>query len=82
LYRQTGREHEGEGVLRAALAATPRDAELHYGPGLALVRLKQRDEAIVELRRVSELEPDRARFAYISAVALHSTGELQKRSPY
>jgi predicted CXXCH cytochrome family protein len=73
LYRQTGREAEGESVLRAALTASPRDAGLHHALGLALVRLKRSDDALVELRHATELEPERERYAYVYAVALHST---------
>jgi predicted CXXCH cytochrome family protein len=74
LYRQTGREAESESVLRTALMASPRDAGLHHALGLALVRLKRSDDALVELRHAAELEPERARYAYVYAVALHSTG--------
>ena len=58
-------------VLRAALAASPRDAGLHHALGLALARLKRPDEALAELRRAAELEPEQARYAYVYAVALH-----------
>jgi len=74
LYRQTGRDGEGENVLRAAIAASPQDAGLHHALGLALTRLKRTDAAIAELRRAAELEPDRARYAYVYSVALHSAG--------
>ena len=49
LYRQLGRDAEGEGVLRAAIAASPRDAGLHHALGLTLTRLKRPDEALGEL---------------------------------
>jgi predicted Zn-dependent protease len=39
-----------------------------------LVRLKRTDDAIDELRRASELEPERARYLYVYAVALNSAG--------
>lgn len=74
LYRQLGRDGEGESVLRTALEASPQDAGLRHALGLALTRLKRTDEAIAELRRAAELEPDRARYAYVYAVALHSAG--------
>ena len=44
--------------------------------GLPCTRLKQRDEALDELRRATELEPDRARYAYVYGVALQSAGRL------
>jgi predicted CXXCH cytochrome family protein len=74
LYRLTGRDNDGEHVLRSAIAASPADAGLHHALGLALTRLKQRDEALGELRRATELEPDRARYAYVYAVGLYSVG--------
>jgi Flp pilus assembly protein TadD len=77
LYRQLGRDGEGESVLRAAIGASPQDAGLHHALGLTLTRLKQPAAALVELHRATELEPDRARYAYVYAVALHSAG----RSP-
>ena len=74
LYRHLGRDADGEGVLRAALVASPRDAGLHHALGLVLVRLKRLDDALVELGRAAELDPDRARYAYVYAVGLHSAG--------
>jgi Flp pilus assembly protein TadD len=74
LYRQNSRDGEGEGVLRAALAASARDAGLHHALGLALTRLKRVDAALVELRQAAELEPDRARYGYVYAIALNSAG--------
>ena len=41
---------------------------------MTLVRLKRSDEALDPLRRAAELEPDRARYAYVYAVGLHSAG--------
>ena len=74
LYRQLGRDADAESVLRKGLAASPRDAGLHHALGLALVRQKKQDEAIAELARAAELEPDRARYAYVYAIGLDSTG--------
>src|SRR6516164_4915421 len=50
LYRQLGRDGEGESVLRAAIDASAQEAGLHHALGLALTRLKRTDEAISELR--------------------------------
>ena len=74
LHRQLGRDTDAESVLRKALEASPLDAGLHHALGLALVRLKKQDEAIAELARAAELEPDRARYAYVYAIGLDSTG--------
>jgi Flp pilus assembly protein TadD len=63
-------------VLRAAIAASPQDAGLHHALGLALTRLKRREEALGELRRAAELDPGQARYAYVYAVGLHSAGHV------
>ena len=73
LYRQLGRDADGERVLRAALAASPRDAGIHHALGLTLVRLKRLDEAFEELHQAAELAPEQAQYAYAYAIALHST---------
>jgi predicted CXXCH cytochrome family protein len=74
LYRQLGRDADGASVLQAAIAASPADGGLHHALGLTLTRLKQPEAALAEIRRAVELEPDRARYAYVYAVALHSAG--------
>ena len=74
LYRQLGRNEDGQKVLQAAIEAAPTDAGLHHANGLALIRLKQTGAALEELKRATELEPDRSRYAYVYAVGLHSAG--------
>jgi tetratricopeptide (TPR) repeat protein len=74
LYRQLNRDSDGERVLRAALATSAGDASLHHALGLALVRQKRYDEALAELGKAAEEDPGQPRFAYVYAVALHSTG--------
>ena len=73
LYRQLGRDGEGEEVLRNAVALSPRDAGAHYALGLVLTRLK-RPDALAAFARTTELEPGNARYLYVHAVALHSGG--------
>jgi Flp pilus assembly protein TadD len=74
LYRSLGRDEDGENTLRAAISASPQDAGLHHARGLALIRLNLRDEALEELGKATELAPDQARYAYVYAVGLHSSG--------
>ena len=54
--------------------ASPREAATHHALGLTLTRLKRPDDALAELRKAAELEPDHQRYAYVYAVALHSSG--------
>jgi Flp pilus assembly protein TadD len=54
---------------------SPQNAILHHALGLALVRLKQTDAALAALEQATILAPANPRFAYVYAVALHSTGK-------
>jgi predicted CXXCH cytochrome family protein len=75
IYRATGRDPDGEHILREGLKVAPNSAILHHALGLALVRLKRSDEALRELERASTLDPGNPRFAYVYAVAMHSAGK-------
>jgi tetratricopeptide (TPR) repeat protein len=74
LYRDRGRDNEGAQVLREAIARSAQNASLHHALGLTLVRLGRSDIALDELRRAAELDPARARYAYVYAVGLQSAG--------
>lgn len=74
LYRQLGRDKDGERVLHDALSRSEQDASLHHALGLTLVRQQRPAAALEELRRAAALEPGQARYAYVYAVGLHSTG--------
>ncbi len=76
LYRQLGRDGDAESELRTAIASSRQDAGLHHALGLNLTRLKRPDAALTEFRTAAELEPDRSRYAYVYAVALHSSGRV------
>ncbi len=73
-YRQTNHEAEGESILREGLTHQPQSAALHHSLGLFLVRQKNLPAALTSLKRAAELAPDNARFIYVYAVALDSTG--------
>jgi Flp pilus assembly protein TadD len=51
---------------------------LHHALGLTLIREKRPDDALNEFRTATELEPDRSRYAYVYAVALHSSGRVDE----
>jgi tetratricopeptide (TPR) repeat protein len=74
LYRQLGRDADGEKSLRMAIAASPRDGGLHHALGLALTRLNGPTRRSRNFRQAAELDPERARYSYVYAVALHSAG--------
>src|SRR5262245_35719095 len=75
LYREEGRDADGERVLRRALALEPASADAHHALGLLLVRQKRSTEALAELAKAAERDPERARFAYVYAVALDGFGQ-------
>ena len=79
LYRQLGRD--GDAEKRAEDSNRDRhglDAGLHHALGLTLTRQKRPDDALAEFRTATELEPDRSRYAYVYAVALHSSGRIDE----
>lgn len=78
LYRQLGRDDEGENILRTAIAASPRQATAHHALGLVLTRLKQPDAVLAEFRRAAELDQAQAHYQYVYAVALHSGGQREQ----
>ena len=69
-----GQNQEGVELLRKAMSIDPNNADIRHSLGLALVRQHNYADAIPELRHASELAPDNARYAYVYAVALNSTG--------
>jgi tetratricopeptide (TPR) repeat protein len=74
LYRATGRDGEGERMLRDVLKQDPSGAAAHHAPGLLLVRGKRMPEAVAELESAARLAPGNARYGYVYAVALTKTG--------
>ncbi|MEY9120869.1 putative CXXCH cytochrome family protein [Bradyrhizobium yuanmingense] len=74
LYRQLGRENDGERVLRGALLGSAQDASLHHALGLTLVRQKRNEAALDELRQAAVLDAGQARYAYVYAIGLYSAG--------
>lgn len=75
LYREQGREDDGEAILRAGIGASPDEAMLPHALGLLLVRRQRLPEALPMLELSARLAPDRARYAYVYALALEGAGE-------
>jgi tetratricopeptide (TPR) repeat protein len=73
MRRMEGRDADAEALLREGLRRVPA-ASLHHALGLTLVRLRRTAEALPELALAARLEPADPSFAYVYAVALHSTG--------
>jgi len=74
-YRQQNRDGDGKKVLQRGLKELPRAADLHHVLGLLLVRQGDKAAAVRELAAAAKLAPDNARYAYVYAVGLHSTGK-------
>jgi tetratricopeptide (TPR) repeat protein len=82
VLRVIGREAEAVAMLERGLAQVPDGAALHHALGLARVRGGDVAGAMGSLQRAAELDPDSARYAYVYAVALHSTGQAEKAIGY
>jgi tetratricopeptide (TPR) repeat protein len=78
LYRHLGRDSDGERLLRTSIGGSRPNAALHYALGLVLTREKRSDDALAEFRTAFELEQDQSRYAYVYAVALHSSGRTDE----
>ena len=74
LYRQLDSDRDGVDVLRSALTASPKDGGLHYALGFALIRIKQNDDALNELRRAAELAPIKRAMPMYTPSGLNSAG--------
>ncbi|MBK7902749.1 MAG: tetratricopeptide repeat protein [Proteobacteria bacterium] len=78
VLRAQGRDQESADMLQRGLQRVPASATLHHALGLARIRLQQPELAIGSLRRAVELDPATARYSYVFAVALHSTGQADE----
>jgi predicted CXXCH cytochrome family protein len=74
LDRARGMDTEGAELLRAAIAIEPDNADNKHSLGLFLVRQRNYTEALPLLRDATTLASDNARYAYVYAIALNSTG--------
>ncbi|WP_434156542.1 cytochrome c3 family protein (plasmid) [Sinorhizobium meliloti] len=73
-YRATGDNEKSEQAYAEAIAANPDRADLRYGHGLSLVRLKALPDAIEELTAAMRLDPANSRYRTTAAIALDSMG--------
>lgn len=78
LYRQQGRDADGEAILRAGIDAADDDADLLHALGLLLVRQQELAAALPYLRDAASLAADLPRYAYVYALALLGAGEMKR----
>lgn len=77
-YRAIGQNDKAEQAYAEAISVSPERAELRFGHGLALVRSKRLDDAIVELEQAVRLDPRSPRYKTTLTVALDSIGKTQE----
>ena len=77
LYRANNLDAQAEPLLQRAISLAPADAAPRHALGLLLIRQRQLDTAVIELRQAASLDPRNARYAYVYAVALWETGQRQ-----
>ena len=75
MYRQLGREEEGERILREGLEAAPEAAAIHHALGLLMIRAGRQEAAMLSLARAYRLGPDNPRLGYVYGIALENTGQ-------
>jgi tetratricopeptide (TPR) repeat protein len=69
-----GKEEQAKQILSAGIKHNPDSAILYHALGLSQVRQKNIDAAVISLARAANLAPDNRRYAYVYAIAVHSTG--------
>lgn len=77
LYRAMGQEQKATQVLTDYLARQPNAAVVRHALGLSLVRQKKHQEALAELQKAYEQDPNQARYAFVYGVALQSAGQAE-----
>lgn len=81
LYRVQGHETQVETLLRNGLESLESAADtatIRHALGLSMVRQKNYDEALELLRQSAESPAASARYVYVYAIALNSTGEPER----
>ena len=78
LRRSMGEEAKVEALLRLALEKVPNSSDIYHALGLSLARQKRNSEALEALEQAASLSPDNARYIYVYAVALNSSGDNDK----
>ncbi len=78
LMRATGRDREGEALLRDAAKRAPNEAALQEALALSLVRQKRKPEALQVLARAQALPTATTRTSYLYAVSLADAGRARE----
>ena len=78
LYRELGRDDDGETVLRQALHRMPNDASVLNALGLCLVRRHQKAQALDMFAAAARLDPSAASYSYTLAIALNDAGRTKE----
>ncbi len=73
-----GRETEAANLLAAGIDEIPASADLYHALGLAKIRQKKTDDAVADLAQAALLALGNRRYQYVYAVALQSTGDINK----
>ena len=76
LYRLTGRDADGEALLKRALEFAPDSGDARYALGLLMVRLDRLNEAVEQLHLATQLSPEQPHYIYVYAVAVQTAGDL------
>jgi Tfp pilus assembly protein PilF len=78
LYRRTNRDAQAGVLLERAVSVDPPSAEAAYAYGLWLVRQDRPEQALRYLALAHELSEGARDYAYVYAVALHSSGATDR----
>ena len=77
LYARQNDEQQALAILKQGLKVLPEDPDLQHALGLSLVRARRYEEAMPALAKAAKLAPENARYPYVYAIALQSTGNTK-----
>ena len=75
-HRARGDDAKADMLLTRAVSLYPDSADVHLALGLLRVRQKRTAEAIPEMARAAQISPDNSNYAFVYAVGLYTTGEV------
>lgn len=75
---QGGGSESAKQLLEGAIEHAQQPADLHHALAMHLIRLGQREEALVQLEKAHELTLGRGHYAYAYAVGLYEAGMMDK----
>ncbi len=76
LLSNSGNEDGARASLRRAISAHPNQGDPYYALALSQIRTQERNAALLNLERATNLAPDNAHYSYVYGIALYESGQV------